>query len=128
MTFPEEIVDKIFEYERNILMTEHLPMFQNFKDIKEGLKIILTYPVWHKQYVKEINDVYHLHFPWKRDDWVLQPALYIGDGQILCSKKVPAVENPFNVSHHPYYWTKYRSLVYATTKERKLINHQYFHR
>ena len=127
-TFPDEIIDKIFEYERYILMTEHLPMFKYvLKDIEEGLKIILIDPDWHKQYVREINDVFHLQFPWKRDDWVQQPlekaALYIGEGRIVCSKQVPSVENPLYVCHHPYYWTKYSDLVYATPQEIKLINH-----
>ena len=43
MIFPEEIIDKIFEYEHNVLMKEHLPMCKYvLKDIEEGLKIILT--------------------------------------------------------------------------------------
>ena len=97
MTFPEEIIDKIFEYERHILMTEHLPRFQYvLKDIKEGLKIILTDPDWHKKYYREINDVFHLQFPWKCGQ-TLQPlegaALYIGRGQIICSKQVPEIED-----------------------------------
>ena len=43
MTFPEEIIDKIFEYEHYILMKEILPMYKYVvEDIEEGLKIILT--------------------------------------------------------------------------------------
>ena len=49
MTFPEEIIDKIFEYERYILMKEHLPMYKYvLQDIEEDLKIILTNRDWHK--------------------------------------------------------------------------------
>ena len=49
MTFPEEIIDKIFEYERHILMAEHLPKFKYvLKDIKEGHKIILRDRNWFK--------------------------------------------------------------------------------
>ena len=55
------------------------------KDIEEGHKIILTDYDWYKQYYKEIDDVYHLQFPWQRG-WTSQPlegaALYIGRGQI----------------------------------------------
>ena len=132
MTFPEEIIDKIFEYERHILMTEHLPRYKYvLKDIKEGLKIILTDPDWHKKYYREIDDVFHYQFPWKALDWEHQPlegaALYIGRGRIICSKRVPSQINSF-ISYHPYYWTKYGYLEEATPQERKLINHQYFHR
>ena len=100
MTFPEEIIDKIFEYERHILMTEHLPMFKYvLKDIEEGLKMILTDPDWHKQTVREIDNIFFLQFHWTRDDWVQQPfegvALYIGRGRIVCSKQVLQIENPF---------------------------------
>ena len=43
ITFPKEIIDKIFEYERYILMKEHLPLYKYvLKDIEEGLKIVLT--------------------------------------------------------------------------------------
>ena len=56
MTFPEEIIDK---YERHILMAEHLPKFKYvLKDIKEGLKIILADPDWHKQTQRYIDDVF----------------------------------------------------------------------
>ena len=48
ITFPEEIMDKIFEYEHYIVMTEYLPMFKYvLKDIEEGHKIILTDLDWH---------------------------------------------------------------------------------
>ena len=132
MTFPEEIIDKIFEYEHYILMKEHLSMYKYvLKDIEEGHKIILTDPDWYKRYYSEIDDVYHLQFPWKRA-WTSQPlegaALYIGRGRIVCSKRVPQKENPFFISHHLYYWVKYNNLKYATRQEAKLINHQYFHR
>ena len=68
MTFPEEIIDKIFEYEHYILMKEHLPMYKYvLKDIEEGLKIILTDCNWHKRYNREIDNVYHLKFIWKQN-------------------------------------------------------------
>ena len=100
MTFPEEIIDKIFENEHYILMKEHLPIFKNvLNDTEQGLKIILTDPDWHKQYYHiEIDDVYYLQFPWKRD-WIQQPlegaALYIGRGRIVCSKQVTEMEYNF---------------------------------
>ena len=110
MTFPEEIIDKIFEYERHILMAEHLPKFKYvLKDIKEGLKIILTDRDWHKSCQRYIDDVFHFQFPWKGGDWVQQPlegaALYIGHGRIVCSKRIPSKKNPF-IYYHPYYLTK----------------------
>ena len=87
MTFPEEIIDKIFKYEHYILMKEHLTMYKYvLKDIEESLKLILTDCDWYKQYYSEIDDEFHLQFPWKRD-WIQQPleeaALYIGRGQIV---------------------------------------------
>ena len=43
ITSPVEIIDKIFEYERYILIKEHLPMYKYaLKDIEQGLEIILT--------------------------------------------------------------------------------------
>ena len=51
MIVPEEIIDKIFEYELYILMKELLPMYKYvLKDIEEGHKIILTDYDWYKQY------------------------------------------------------------------------------
>ena len=107
MTFPEQIIDKIFKYEHCILMKEHLPMYKYvLKDIGEGLKIILTDCDWHKQYYSEIDDVCYLQFPWK-SDWIQQPlegtTLYIGRGQIVCSKRVTEIEDNFNNLCHPYY-------------------------
>ena len=138
MTFPEEIIDKIFEYERHILMTEHLPRYKYvLKDIKEGLKIILTDPDWHKKYYREIDDVFHYQFPWKVSDWVQQPlegaALYIGRERIVCSKRVPRGFEPEFC--HPYY----RSVMKLHSsnlkgnpklwgKQAKLVKHMYFHR
>ena len=86
MTFPDEIIDKIFEYEHYILMKEHLPMYKYvLKDIEEGHKIILTDHDWYKRYYNEIDDVFFLQFPWKHA-WTSQPlegaALYIGRCQI----------------------------------------------
>ena len=50
MNFPEEIIDKIFEYERYILMKEYLPMYRYvLKGIEEGHKIILMDYDWYKQ-------------------------------------------------------------------------------
>ena len=55
MTFPEEIIDKIFKYEHYILIKEHLPMYKYvLKDIEESLK---TDYDWHKQYYREIDNV-----------------------------------------------------------------------
>ena len=63
MTFPEEIIDKIFEYERYILMNKHLPMYKYaLTDIEEGLKIMLMDHDWHKQYYREIDDVFFYSF------------------------------------------------------------------
>ena len=66
MTFPEEIIDKIFEYERYILMTEHLTIYKYvLQDIEEDLKIVLTDRDWHEPCYREIDNVFHLQFPWK---------------------------------------------------------------
>ena len=49
MTFPEEIIDKIFEYKHYILMKEHLPMYKYvLQNIEQDLKIILMDCDWHK--------------------------------------------------------------------------------
>ena len=100
------------------------------KDIEESLKIILTDHDWHKQYYREIDNVFFLQFPWKRD-WTQQPlegaAFYIGRGQIVCSNQVPEIDDNFYNLRHPYYWTKYRNLENATCQEAKLVNHKYFH-
>ena len=73
MTFPEEIIDKIFEYKRYIHMKEHLPMYKYvLQDIEEGLKIILMDRDWRKTCYRKIENVYHLQFIWKRD-WIQQP-------------------------------------------------------
>ena len=66
MTFPEEIIDKMFEYERYIPMKEHLPMYKYvLKDIEERHKIILTDYDWYKRYYSETDDVFYLQCPWK---------------------------------------------------------------
>ena len=68
LTFSEEIIDKIFDYDDYILMTEHLPMYQYvLQDIEERLKIISTDCDWHEPCYREIDNVFHLHFPWKLD-------------------------------------------------------------
>ena len=115
MTFPEAIIDKIFEYECYILMKQHLHMYKYvLKDIEEGLKIILTDHDWHKRYYSEIDDVFHLQFPWKHD-LIQQPlervALYIGRGQIMCSKQVPKIEDNLLNFCHPYNRTKFSNWV-----------------
>ena len=115
MTFPEEIIDKIFEYERYICMKEHLPMQKYvLQDIEEGLKIILTDRYWHKPCYRDIEDVFHLLFPWKRD-WTQQSleeaALYIVRGRSVCSKQVPLMDENFYNLHHPYYQTKFSNWV-----------------
>ena len=70
MTFLEEIIDKIFDYERYILMKKHLPMYKYvLKDIKDGLKIILIDCDWHKLCYREIDGVFPVQFLWKRD-WI----------------------------------------------------------
>ena len=135
MTFPEEIIEKIFEYERFLLMKEHLPMFKYvLKDIEEGLKIILTDRDWFKRRVRYIDDVFWLQFPWKRD-WSQQPlegaALYCGEKRIVCSKQVPAKDMSWNGMRHPYYRTKFSDRGdwdKPTRQEAKLINEEYFHR
>ena len=93
MKFPEEIIDKIFQYEHYILMKEHSEMYKYvLQDIEEGLKIILTNHDWHKPYCREIDDDYYLKFIWKRS-WIQQTSegvnAYIVRGQIVCSKQVP---------------------------------------
>ena len=97
MTFPEEIIDNIFEYEHYILMKEHLPMYKHdLKDIEEGHKNVLIDPDWYKRCYSEIDNTFHLQFLWKRA-WTSQPlegaAVYIGRGQIICSKQVPEIED-----------------------------------
>ena len=43
MIIPEEIIDKIFQYEHYILMKEHYIMYKYvLQDSEEGLKEILT--------------------------------------------------------------------------------------
>ena len=64
MTFPEEIIDKIFEYERYILMKEHLLMYKYVvKDVEEGHKIVLTDYDWYKQYYVKLTMffIYSVH-------------------------------------------------------------------
>ena len=112
-------------------MTEHLPRYKYFlKDIVQGHKIILMDHDWYKRYNRKIDDVFHYQFPWKRK-WKTPSlegaALYIGRGRIICSKRVPSQINSF-ISYHPYYSTKFGDLEDSTPQERKLINHQYFHR
>ena len=99
MTFPEEIIEKVFEYEHYILMKEHLPRYKYvLKEIEEGHKIILTDHDWHEQHYREIENVHFLQFLWKRD-WVQQSlegaALYICRGRIVCSKQVQEIEDDF---------------------------------
>ena len=61
---------------------------------------------WYKQYYKEIDNVFHLQFPWKHA-WTSQPlegaALYIDRGQIICIKRVPKIEDNLLNFCHPYY-------------------------
>ena len=96
------------------------------KDIEEGQKIILTNPDWYKQYYDEIDNVFHLQFPWKCA-WTSQPlegaALYIGRGQIICSKLIE--ENLLKFCHQ-YYQTKFSDWVKPTCQEAKLVNYKYF--
>ena len=118
-------------------MKDHYPKFKHvIKDIKEGLKIILTDRDWHKQTSPRIDDVFHFNFVWKTSSWTQQPlegaALYIGRKQIVCSKRVPELVNDWNnTRRHPYYrttfidWGDYDK---PTRQEAKLINHEYFHR
>ena len=118
MTFREEIIDKIFEYECYILMKEDLPVYEYvLQDIEDGLKIVLMDRNWHEPYYSEINDVYYLHFPWKRN-WIQQPlegaALYIGRGRIVCSKRVTEIEDNIYNLRHPYYRTKFSNWVKPT--------------
>ena len=109
-------------------MKEYLPVL---KDIEEGYKIILTDNDWYKRYYREIDDIFHLQFPWKCGQ-TLQPlegaALYIGRGQIICSKQVPEIEENFLNFCHPYYQIKFSNCVKPTRREAKLVNHKYFHR
>ena len=131
MTFPEEIIDKIFEYERHILMAEHLPKFKYvLKDIEQGHKIILMDHDWYKRYNRKIDDVFHYQFPWKRK-WKTPSlegaALYIGRGNIICSRQVPEVKDTLLNFCHPYYRTRFSNWVKPNRREAKLINHQYFH-
>ena len=113
-------------------MKEHLPMYKYvLQDIEEGLKIILTDHDWHKPCYREIDDVFHLQFPWKRD-WTQQPlegaALYIGRGRIVCSKQVPQIEDNFYNLRHTYYQTKFSNCLKPTHQEAKLVNNKYFYR
>ena len=102
MTIPKAIIDKMFEYERYILMKEHSKMYKYvLQDIEEGLKRILIDHDWHKQYYREIDNVHNLKFIWKQS-WTQQPleggaALYIGRGRIVCSKQVPGVRDYFYI-------------------------------
>ena len=58
MIFPEEIIDKIFEYEHYILIKEHFPMYTYvLKDIEQVHKIILMDYDWYKRYYKEVDNV-----------------------------------------------------------------------
>ena len=131
MTIPEKIIDKIFECERYILMKEHSVMYKyGLQDIEEGLKVILTDHDWHKQYYREIDNVSHLKFTWKRYQ-IQQPlegaALYIGRGQIVCSKQVQRERDNF-LQNRPYYQTRFNNWQKITCHEAKLLDHKYFHR
>ena len=133
MTFPEEIIEKIFEYERFLLMKEHLPMFKYvLQDIEDGLKIILTDRDWFCS----IDDVLWQQFQWKQI-WPKQQlegtAIYCGFKRIICSKKVSALGilklDPNY--YHPYYRTEFSDWDdwdKPTHQEAKLINEEYFHR
>ena len=128
MIFSGKIIDKIFEYERYILKKEHLPMYKDvLKDIEQGHKIILTDRDWHKRYYREIDDEFHLQFPWKRP-WkspsLEGAALYIGRRKIICSKQVPEVEETLLNFCHPYYRTRFSYWVKPTRREAKLIDHK----
>ena len=106
-TFPEENIDKIFEYEHYILMKKHLLMYKYvLQDIEEGLKIILMDHDWHKPCFREIDNIFYLEFPWKRD-WIQWPlegvALYIDRGRIVCSKQAPVERDYFLHNCHPNY-------------------------
>ena len=73
MTNPKEIIDKIFRHECYILMKDHSVMYKYvLQDIEEGVKVILTDKDGHKQYYREIDDIYYLKFIWKRN-WIQQP-------------------------------------------------------
>ena len=105
MTFPDKIIDKIFEYEQ--YMKEHLPMYKYvLKDIEEGLKIIILDHDWHKRYYSEIDDVFFLQFPWKHV-WTQQPlegaALHIDRGRTVCRKRAPEIKDNRLIFCHPYY-------------------------
>ena len=82
------------------------------------------------------GDTYYKKFPWKQT-LIEQPlegaAVYIGKGQIVCSKRVPRGFEPEFC--HPYY----RSVMKLHSsnlkgnpklwgKQAKLVKHMYFHR
>ena len=87
MTFPEEIINKIFEYERYILMKEHFEMYKYIlQDVEEGVKVILNDCHWHKRYCIKIDHDYFQWFTWKQG-WTQQSlevaATYIGKEKIV---------------------------------------------
>ena len=59
------------------------------RDIKEGVKVILTNHYWYKRYMMAIDDNCFQRFTLKQD-WIEQPlegeATYIGKVQVVCSK------------------------------------------
>ena len=56
--------------------------------------------------IERLTMYFFLQFPRKRD-WVQQllegAAFYISRGRIVCSKRVPEIEDDFYILCHPYY-------------------------
>ena len=125
------------EDERSILMYEHLTFFQYvLHDIEAGYKVILRDRCWFKRYIMRDGDTYYKKFPWKQT-LIEQPlegaAVYIGKGEIVCSKRVPRGFEPEFC--HPYYRSVMR--LHSSNlkgnpklwgKQAKLVKHMYFHR
>ena len=130
--FPQEIIQKILEYEHYLLMKDHFPKFKYvLKDIKEGVKIILMCSDICD--TLNFNDFFLFNFLWKRN-WIIQPlegaALYIRRKRIVCSQRVPGIKIPWYRERHPYYQTVFDECSgrnKPTRQEAKLINYEYFH-
>ena len=130
--------DSSQQNEQSILMNQHLARFQFvLQDIRQGFRVILRDRFWFKRYIMRKGDTYYKKFPWKQT-LIEQPlegaAVYIGKGQIVCSKRVPGRFEPKFC--HPYYQAvrylhntteKFPPNPRNWSKSAKLVKHMYFH-
>ena len=74
-------------------MYDHLTFFQYvLQNIEKGYKVILRDCCWYKRYIMRDGDTFYNKFPWQQtliEQLLEGAAVYIGKGQIVCSKRVP---------------------------------------